>query len=129
MNLPVSAAIFCILLAALLPETTYARPPGWILSRNRRQSDQALAAWQTKLALDKAEGIVVPVGLGKVDPHTVGRRRRSIPEGDLADPRDLSVMYFYCLIADPDSAPSRCAQIPLLRKEDPRDKQRGYQLI
>jgi len=39
-----------------------------------------------------------------------GRRRRSIPEGDLADPRGLSTP-----IADPDSAPSRSAQVPLLR--------------
>jgi len=29
MNLPVSAAVFCILLAVLLPETTYARP-SWL---------------------------------------------------------------------------------------------------
>ncbi|EZA51343.1 hypothetical protein DMN91_001554 [Ooceraea biroi] len=125
MNLSVSAAILCVLVVALLPETTYARPPHWLLNRHRRVSDQRLAEIETMLGLEKVKGVAVPVGLGKIDPAIIGRKRRSIPESDLAKPQGPSML----INPDVDSAPGQSGQVPLLWKKDPREKQRNYQLI
>lgn len=119
MHLSVSAAILCILVVGLLPEATYARPYHWLFGRQRRQSDQRLAEIETYLALQRLKGVAVPVGFGKINPAIVGRKRRSIPEDGLVDQQGL-------ISPDADFTPD---QTPLLWKEDPREKQRNYQLI
>ncbi|KAF5284130.1 hypothetical protein FQR65_LT00130 [Abscondita terminalis] len=48
-------------------------------SRLKRVSDQRLAELETLVALSKMSGklVTVPLGLGKVDPKIIGRKRRS----------------------------------------------------
>ncbi|XP_012221160.1 uncharacterized protein [Linepithema humile] len=127
MNLSVSAAILCVLVVALLSETTYARPPPeWLFSqwrhfgdsdtdnipivRYRRLSDQRMAELETLMALEKIKGVAVPVGLGKVDPAAIGRKRRSIS----AEP----VQNVISTMGQSDLIRS------LLSKEHPREEQR-----
>ncbi|XP_014476054.1 PREDICTED: uncharacterized protein LOC106745203 [Dinoponera quadriceps] len=83
MKLSIGVAILCVLVVALLSGTTYARPASWFLSRQKRLSDQRIAELDTLIALEKLKGYIVPVGLGKLDPAVIGRRRRSVPEDDL----------------------------------------------
>ncbi|KAF5287337.1 hypothetical protein FQA39_LY15940 [Lamprigera yunnana] len=49
------------------------------LARLKRVSDQRLAELETLVALSKMSGklVTVPLGLGKVDPRLIGRKRRS----------------------------------------------------
>ncbi|KAB0803026.1 hypothetical protein PPYR_05212 [Photinus pyralis] len=48
-------------------------------TRLKRVSDQRLAELETLVALSKMSGklVTVPLGLGKVDPKLIGRKRRS----------------------------------------------------
>ncbi|XP_018315403.1 uncharacterized protein [Mycetomoellerius zeteki] len=83
MNLSVSTPIVCVLLVTLLSETAHARPPQWLLSRQKRLSDQRLAELETLMALRNVKGVLVPVGYGRVNPAILGRKRRSISEDNL----------------------------------------------
>ncbi|XP_011136318.1 uncharacterized protein LOC105181320 [Harpegnathos saltator] len=126
MKLSIGAAILCVLVIVLLPGATYARPADWLLSRQKRLSDQRLAELETLLALQRLKGIVVPVGYGKVDPALLGRRRRSIPEDDLRKLQHLLLI----VGRDADLSADQSDQFrPLPWKEDPQEAQRDYQLI
>ncbi|XP_011645009.1 uncharacterized protein LOC105432086 [Pogonomyrmex barbatus] len=127
MNLSVSTATLCILIVALLSETTYARPrQDWFLSRQKRLSDQRLAELETLLALENVKGIVVPVGFGKVNPAVLGRKRRSISEDNFRKLQHLLLL----IAQDAESTADQPDQIrPLPWKEDSREEQRDYQLI
>ncbi|KAF2882284.1 hypothetical protein ILUMI_23904 [Ignelater luminosus] len=50
-----------------------------MVDRVKRVSDQRLAELETLVALSKMSGklVTVPLGLGKVDPKYIGRKRRS----------------------------------------------------
>ncbi|XP_018057537.1 PREDICTED: uncharacterized protein LOC108693224 [Atta colombica] len=126
MNLSVSTPIVCVLLVTLLSETAHARPPQWLLSRQKRLSDQRLAELETLLALQNVKGIVVPVGFGKVNPAKLGRKRRSISEDNLR-----KLQHFLLLITQgSESTVDQSDQNrPLTWKEDSREEQRDYQLI
>ncbi|XP_032686135.1 uncharacterized protein LOC116851140 [Odontomachus brunneus] len=126
MKLSISAAILCVLLVVLLPGASYARPADWLLSRQKRLSDQRLAELETLLALQRLKGIVVPVGYGKVDPALLGRRRRSIPEDDLRELQRLLLI----VSQNAESTAEQSDQFrPLPWKEDLQEAQRDYQLI
>ncbi|XP_011860373.1 PREDICTED: uncharacterized protein LOC105557672 [Vollenhovia emeryi] len=127
MNLSVGAPILCVLLAVLLSETAHARPSrDWLLSRQKRLSDQRLAELETLLALQNVKGVVVPVGFGKVNPAVLGRKRRSISEDNLRKLHHLLLL----IARDAESTADQSDQIrPLPWKEDPRQEQRDYQLI
>ncbi|KAK4877901.1 hypothetical protein RN001_010407 [Aquatica leii] len=74
-------------------------------SRLRRVSDQRLAELETLVALSKMSGklVTVPLGLGKVDPKIIGRKRRSqldalfnrSVEEDTGDPSAFEYGDFY----------------------------------
>ncbi|XP_020291389.1 uncharacterized protein LOC109858488 [Pseudomyrmex gracilis] len=129
MNLSSGSAILCVLLIALLSETTYGRPNELHL-RSRRISDQRLAELETLLALQKVKGVVVPVGLGKVDPAIIGRRRRSLSDG-IAQDKLQTVLGLLRVARDAESIPEHSEQIRSLPwKEDTREEQwEYYQLI
>ncbi|KAL0122033.1 hypothetical protein PUN28_007079 [Cardiocondyla obscurior] len=119
MNLSFSTLIPCVLLVVLLSETTHAKPYDYLMRRQKRQSDQRLAEIETLLALQKLKGIIVPVGLGVVDPAKIGRKRRSVSHDNI---RQLK--HILLLIAQ--DAQDQYNQIGSSSwKEDPRD----YQLI
>ncbi|XP_024877319.1 uncharacterized protein LOC112458114 [Temnothorax curvispinosus] len=126
MNLSVGTPILCVLLAVLLSETVHARPADWLLSRQKRLSDQRLAELETLLALQNVKGVVVPVGFGKVNPAMIGRKRRSISEDNFRKLHHLLLL----IAQDAESTADQSDQIrPLPWKEDPREEQRDYQLI
>ncbi|XP_077270689.1 uncharacterized protein LOC143901932 [Temnothorax americanus] len=126
MNLSVGTPILCVLLAVLLSETVHARPGDWLLSRQKRLSDQRLAELETLLALQNVKGVVVPVGFGKVNPAMIGRKRRSISEDNFRKLHHLLLL----IAQDAESTADQSDQIrPLPWKEDPREEQRDYQLI
>lgn len=118
--------MLCVLLVVLLSEAAYARPADWLLSRQKRLSDQRLAELETLLALQNVKGVVIPVGFGKVNPAIAGRKRRSVSENNLRKLQHLLLL----IAQDAESTADQSDQIrPLPWKEDPREEQRDYQLI
>ncbi|XP_043280907.1 uncharacterized protein [Venturia canescens] len=73
-----------VLVAAVMPHSTHARPSG-LVSRQKRVSDQRVAELETLLALARMRGklVTVPVGFGRVDPARIGRKRRSSEDSGL----------------------------------------------
>ncbi|KAK5638988.1 hypothetical protein RI129_013283 [Pyrocoelia pectoralis] len=67
----------CLILVLFI--TIYQHVEAIPITRLKRVSDQRLAELETLVALSKMSGklVTVPLGFGKVDPKTIGRRRRS----------------------------------------------------
>ncbi|XP_015117048.1 uncharacterized protein LOC107041154 isoform X2 [Diachasma alloeum] len=128
-ELSFSTVVSLIVLVALMPEFTYARPAAVTMGRHKRTSDQRLAELETLIALENLRGklVTVPVGFGKVDPAKIGRRRRSSVEFDLQRLR----RFLQVLGSQSESNSEESSEeiFPSLLNEDQRDEDLGNQLI
>ncbi|CAK9798230.1 hypothetical protein ANTPLA_LOCUS1482 [Anthophora plagiata] len=126
-SLFVTLLVVCVLAVALMPGTSYARPPP-LLSRQRRVSDQRLAEIETLLGLQNVRGrvVTVPVAFGMLDPDKIGRRRRSATNNRLETLQRVMKM----MVNNPELADEeKILSLPGKLRESRRSINDEYQFI